>query len=137
MLAKLILQLLWYCEFTYSFVVVATKVCILLFLRRIFPTPSFRKVLYFLTFLVLGWLVSVIFVIGFQCRPYEYFWLQYFDPNAEGECINLGHFYIANGALNAATDFLILLSPIPMVLSLQMPLTQKFSVVGIFMLGGL
>ncbi|KAJ5818483.1 hypothetical protein N7474_004074 [Penicillium riverlandense] len=129
-------KLLWYCEFTYSFVVSSTKICIILFLHRIFPTPSFQRVLYFLSFLVLGWLIAVSFVAGFQCRPYQYFWLQYFDPNAKGECIDLGHFYIANGALSAGTDFLILLSPIPMVMSLQMPVMQKFSVIGIFLLGG-
>lgn len=111
--------------------------CFILFFFRSFPIPKFHKVLYGLTFLVLGWMISVSIVAGFQCRPHQYFWLQLFDPTAKGKCINLGHFYIANGALSAAIDFLILLSPIPIITRLHMPLSQKVPVIGIFLLGGL
>lgn len=59
------------------------------------------------------------------------------DPTATGQCINIEAFFVGNAAASVATDFLILLTPIPIVWGLQMPFAQRMTVLGIFFLGGL
>lgn len=93
--------------------------------------------LYFVLFLVIGWWVAIFIVSCVQCRPYSYFWNQYVDPTAHGTCINISAFFIGNGAASVVTDFLILITPVPIVWSLQMPVSKRLSILGIFALGGL
>lgn len=131
------IQILWAYEFLYGSVIPLTKLSIIFFYYRLFPVPFFRKVLYFVLFLVIGWWIAIIVVAIFQCRPYSYFWNQYVDPTATGKCINIESFFIGNGAASVVTDFIILMTPIPMVWRLQMPVMQRLSVLGIFFLGGL
>lgn len=130
-------QLLWLYEFFYGSVVPAVKMSVILLYYRIFPITWFRRVLYGISFLVLGWCVAIIVTAGFQCRPYDYFWKQYTNPTYEGRCINVYAFFISNAALSVFTDFLILICPMSMVLQLQMPMNRKLTVLGIFLLAGL
>lgn len=88
-------------------------------------------------FLVVGWWIAILITSITQCQPYNYFWKQYVDPTAVGHCINIPNFFVGNAAASVATDFMILLTPIPMVWGLQMPIAQRLSVLGIFFLGGL
>jgi hypothetical protein len=99
--------------------------------------PRFRKILYLVLFLVIGWWIAIIVVAIVQCQPYSYFWKQYVDPTATGRCINIDAFFVGNGAASVATDFLILMTPVPLVWSLKMPIMQRLSVLCIFFLGGL
>jgi hypothetical protein len=110
---------------------------VVLLYYRIFPVTWFRRVLYGLSFLVLGWWIGIVVTAGFQCRPYDYFWKQYTDPTAKGSCVDVYAFFISNAALSVFTDFLILICPIPMILRLQMPMSRKLTVLGIFLLAGL
>lgn len=121
----------------YDSVIPAIKMSIVVFYWRVFAIRSFRMVLYFVTFLVMGWWFSILIVACVQCRPYSYFWNQYVDPTAKGTCINTYYFFIGNGAASVITDFIILICPIPMVWKLQMPIAQRLSVISIFLLGGL
>ncbi|KAJ5623772.1 hypothetical protein N7510_000081 [Penicillium lagena] len=132
-----ITKLLWLYEFFYGSVIPAVKMSIILLYYRIFPTTRFRRVLYGLSFLVLGWWIGIVITAGLQCHPYDYFWKQYIDPTAEGSCINTYAFFISNAVLSVFTDLLILLCPISMVLRLQMPRNRKLTVLGIFLLAGL
>ncbi|KAJ5811861.1 hypothetical protein N7474_008162, partial [Penicillium riverlandense] len=129
-------KLLWLYEFFYGSVVPAVKMSVILLYHRIFPVTWFRRVLYGLSFLVLGWWIGIVVTAGFQCQPYDYFWKQYTDPTAEGSCVDIYAFFISNAALSVLTDFLILICPISMVLRLQMPMNRKLTVLGIFLLAG-
>lgn len=46
-------------------------------------------------------------------------------------------FFFANGIAAMLIDVFILCIPIPIIYKLQMPLSQKVAVAGIFLLGGL
>ncbi|KAJ6114835.1 hypothetical protein N7486_000613 [Penicillium sp. IBT 16267x] len=129
-------KLLWLYEFFYGSVVPAVKMSIVLLYYRIFPVTWFRRVLYGISFLVLGWGIAIIVTAGFQCQPYDYFWKQYTDPTAEGSCIDVYAFFLSNGSLSVFTDFVILICPISMVWRLQMPMRRKLTVLGIFLLAG-
>ncbi|KAL7782516.1 hypothetical protein V8C37DRAFT_397865 [Trichoderma ceciliae] len=131
-----VFRILWAYEFLYGSVIPLTKLSLILFYYRLFHVSTFRKVLWVVLFLVVGWWVAILVVAIVQCQPYSYFWNQYVDPTATGRCINISAFFIGNGAASVATDFIILLTPIPMVWNLQMPTMQRLSVLGIFFLGG-
>jgi hypothetical protein len=96
-----------------------------------------HRVLYFVMFLVITWCIAILIVAIVQCQPFSYFWNQYVDPTARGRCINIAAFYVGNGAANVITDFIILIIPIPIIWNLQMPIMERLSVLGIFLLGGL
>ncbi|KAL7943622.1 hypothetical protein V8C42DRAFT_358892 [Trichoderma barbatum] len=131
-----VMKVLWAYEFLYGSVIPLTKISLILFYYRLFHVSAFRKVLWFVLFLVVGWWIAIIVVAIAQCQPYDYFWKQYVDPTATGRCINISDFFVGNAAASVATDFMILLTPIPMVWNLQMPVAQRLSVLGIFFLGG-
>ncbi|KAL7929769.1 hypothetical protein V8C35DRAFT_314744 [Trichoderma chlorosporum] len=131
-----IIKILWAYEFIYSSVIPLTKLSLILFYYRLFHVSAFRNVLWFVLFLVVGWWIAIFVVCIVQCQPYDYFWKQYVDPTATGRCINIEHFFVGNAAASVATDFMILLTPIPMVWGLQMPIAQRMTVLGIFFLGG-
>lgn len=114
-----------------------TKLSIIMFYHRIFPVRPVTYALYFCAFLVIGWWLAVYIIIVVQCRPVSYFWEQYVDPTAPGECINIYKFFIGNASASVVTDFIILLVPLPSVWQLKMPIVQKLAVCGIFLLGGL
>ncbi|KEY74717.1 hypothetical protein S7711_05466 [Stachybotrys chartarum IBT 7711] len=123
---------------TYAFVIVyiscisATKVSIMLFYRRMFGTNLVWHVVFALA--VLHWAeVTVTWLAG--CRPVSYYWRQYTDPDAVGECIDAPVFYLANGCIGLVVDVAILLVPIPTVYKLKMALSQKIMVCGILLLG--
>ncbi|RFU25224.1 hypothetical protein B7463_g11110, partial [Scytalidium lignicola] len=132
----LIVKVLWIYEFFYGSVIPLTKLSLVYFYYRIFPVVFFRKMLYGVLFLVIGWWIAIIIVAIVQCKPYNFFWRQYSDPTSHGKCINISAFFIGNGIASVVTDFLILATPIPMVWRLQMPIQKRMSVLGIFALGG-
>ena len=130
-------QLLFAVEFVYAAAIPAVKMSVIMFYSRIFAVDSFKWAFYFCTFIVVGWWIGVTVTVAVQCKPYQHLWLQYVDPTAKGECIDLYGFFLGNGIAEAITDFIILIVPIPMVWQLQMPTGQKLAVLGIFFLGGL
>ncbi|KAK4150847.1 hypothetical protein C8A00DRAFT_45840 [Chaetomidium leptoderma] len=124
---------------TYAFVIVyitcisATKLSILLFYRRIFGTGLVWSIVLVLT--CAHWAeVTITWLAG--CRPIDYYWRQYTDPNAEGSCIDAPLFYFCNGIIGLVIDVAILLVPTPTIWHLNLPTTKKIFVGGILLLGG-
>jgi hypothetical protein len=59
----------------------------------------------------------------FQCTPVKAAW----DLTiTNGRCVNIDAFYLANAALNIATDIFTYILPVDLVRHLQMPTKQKF-----------
>lgn len=67
----------------------------------------------------------------FDCRPIEGFW----KLNIPSVCVPSLPMWYVNAAGNIATDVIIFALPIPVVWKLQMPRTQRLSLVGVFCLG--
>lgn len=124
-------------EYIYSCAIPTIKMSVILFYHRIFSVARFNYVLYFCSFLVIGWFIGVIVVNLVQCNPTPYFWKQYADPNAKGKCLDVEGYFMGNGIGEAITDFLILCAPFREVYKLQMRTAQKLALAGIFGLGAL
>ena len=129
--------------YLYTYTVVLVKLSVLLLYYRIFALgwkhySTLKLTLYFCAFLCIGYAISCTVTITVACRPISFFWNQWVDPLAEGRCvIDLYAFYLGNGIASMLTDFIILTVPMPIVWQLQMRRTEKLTICGIFLLGGL
>ena len=68
-----------------------------------------------------------------QCVPIRKVW----EPTVAGFCVNGPLAAIIPGAINVATDFVIVLLPIPLIYKLHMQRRWKTQIIGIFLLSGL
>lgn len=68
-----------------------------------------------------------------NCVPLAKFW----DPSVPGFCLNKEALWFSNSAVHILTDLLILILPMPVLKSLQLPRKQKLALMAVFALGGL
>ncbi|KAI1357342.1 hypothetical protein F5Y08DRAFT_346841 [Xylaria arbuscula] len=128
----------WAYAFVWSVSVSVTKFSIILFYRRTFLVQDwkFRAWLHFLSFITLGFMVSLIVANFNLCQPLSYYWRQ-FEPEAKGRCNDAALFLLITGILNAVIDVIILVTPIPVVLKLKMSAKKKLCVCGIILSGSI
>lgn len=117
----------------YGVAITLIKISILLFYRRIFTTPQFRRRTEIVGALVIAWLFVNNLMAAFQCSPIRKAWL----PLTPGKCLQPLNLIVGFQAGNTTLDIVILALPIYAVSKLQMSLAKKISVLAIFLLGGL
>ncbi|KAJ5923217.1 hypothetical protein N7454_008462 [Penicillium verhagenii] len=117
----------------YQTSLISTKMSILLQYRRVFSTtPRMRLACNLLIgFLVIygAWTIISAWV---NCIPIAKFW----DPTVAGFCFNKEALWFSNSAIHILTDLLILIYPMPVIRSLQLPTKQKYALMAVFALGG-
>jgi hypothetical protein len=87
-----------------------------------------------LSLVVVGYTVGISLSLIFACNPIEKSW----DVTiTTGACISRPALYITTAVLGVATDIVLLLLPVPMVLKLQMPTFQKAGLLLMFAVGSL
>jgi len=111
-----------------------TKVAILIWFLRFIQGRKLRKCVYATIVVVVLYSLVATFEWLYACRPMAKLW----DLTVtHGSCVDFNKIYIFSGAMNTATDLIILLLPTAILWNLQLPRRQKFGVLGIFMTGGL
>uniref|UniRef100_A0A093VNU2 Rhodopsin domain-containing protein n=1 Tax=Talaromyces marneffei PM1 TaxID=1077442 RepID=A0A093VNU2_TALMA len=118
-------------EIIYFVSLAATKMSILLFYTRLFPTREFKLAAKVIACIVTAWLIATILVSVFSCSPVRAFWTH----EAGSKCINSEQFYIANAVPNIITDAFILTLPLRMVWGLHTSKWERVALTFIFMLG--
>ncbi|RHZ53964.1 putative integral membrane protein [Aspergillus thermomutatus] len=111
-----------------------TKVSLLWIMTRVF-SPYRKAVLFIYVFLVimlLYYIPAVIVKIRI-CNPIAKFW----DDSTPGTCLDQSAIILADAVVSVVSDITILLVPLPLTLSLQMPMRKKLRVMGILGAGGL
>ncbi len=83
--------------------------------------------------IVTGWTIAFFFSNLFTCYPITPL-VEAFYGN---KCIDGVAMWYASCVSDFSIDLIILTMPIPMVLRLQLPLQQRFAVMGMFLLGTL
>ncbi|PLB47386.1 hypothetical protein P170DRAFT_478236 [Aspergillus steynii IBT 23096] len=102
-----------------------TKVSVLIFYVRIFPTRTFHICVWAIAAIAVLYNVASVFANFLGCTPIAKTW----DMTiTKGTCMNRPVFYFANAGLGIFTDFATVLVPIPWLRRLQMPLRQKIAV---------
>ncbi|KAH7018389.1 uncharacterized protein B0I36DRAFT_368412 [Microdochium trichocladiopsis] len=116
---------------------VFTKLSIIWFYRRIFRGDIFDLVTKALIAIVICWGIAFFFASLFECYPIQQIWLSlYGTPEHDLYCYQYLPMFYATSITNMLIDVLILVTPVPKIWTLRMPMQQKIAVSGIFMLGG-
>lgn len=131
-------QTFWIEQFIYQILVVLTKISIVLLYLRIFPrgvSNTFTYTCWAVIGVLIAYGLSMCIFFLMQCRPINYFWVQW-DGQHEGTCINfrLGT-YIGSG-INIGLDLVVFFLPVPRLVKLQVSDTRrKVGVVLTFLVG--
>ena len=100
--------------------------------RRLSSNRWYTFLIWITLGIIISYSIAFIFTILFACTPMGKNW----DITiAGGKCINKGVIHLATAAANAATDLVMLVLPIPMLLHLQLPNIQKVGLLCIFIIG--
>lgn len=92
----------------------------------------YRWCLHILSFIVAGYSIAISLGLIFACDPIAKSW----DKSiTEGHCVDQNALYIATAVCNSVTDIALLVVPVPMVMSLNMPLVQKIGLLFMFLVG--
>ena len=126
-------QLILITEVFYTPAIAAVKLSALLLYRRIFPSNNFRKILWTAGCIILCYTIAQAAITIFQCVPISGAW----DPavHARAKCIPLHSVWVAMASMNVVTDVITLSLPLPQLWRLRIEKTQKFQLIGIFLLG--
>jgi len=112
------------------------KLSILIFYNRVFGiNKSFRWTAYATMAFVVGYCVSNVLAIIFQCVPVAAAWNLMLRLEHSGNCASLTKIDIAIGGFNIPSDLLILILPIPMLWRLQLPWSRKLGLIAVFATG--
>ncbi|KAI4599970.1 hypothetical protein KJ359_001071 [Pestalotiopsis sp. 9143b] len=122
-------QLFYVAKILYVFVQCTGKIAVLLLYQRVFDTGHGAqwlrraiKVMIVLTFAIEG---TYIFIIAFQCLPVASLW----DPSIKDfTCLNAGVAFAAGAVLNIASDFVLMILPLPALWKLQTSKRKRFGV---------
>ncbi|TLS26755.1 hypothetical protein PpBr36_04286 [Pyricularia pennisetigena] len=110
----------------YCFATGLAKGSILLFYLRIFPTSVMRWTIWILFIFTVGYSVASALINIFSCAPVEASWrLEYAET---GRCIDRPVFYLVHGSLCIVTDITTVVTPLPWLKSLRLPLKEKIGV---------
>ena len=109
------------------------KISTLLLFRRIFPSRGFHRLLWVFGILVLFNILTTVVLVIFQCRPIKAAW----NPLIKAKCLPMEGIYMGMSGFNVFTDLLLLISPLPQLWRLQVPLRTKLELIGLFCIGGL
>jgi hypothetical protein len=113
-------------------VIWSLKACMLfMFARMLSGTTNMKWVKAAALWVVIGWFaVEITFFAA--CRPFKGYWAV---PPPNPQCTTLEHFAIVQATFNISSDVLIIAVPIPMIMSLSLPLKQKIVLGILFSMG--
>ncbi|KAK6541429.1 hypothetical protein TWF694_007240 [Orbilia ellipsospora] len=114
-------------------IITAVKISILLLYLRFVPYRTTRALIVSTIYLLVGFMTICEIVVFLQCRPLRSVW----DLNVTGDCINMTAFLYSTAVLHILLDVWVLVLPIPTLLKIKRPGTQKVVLLGIFLIGGL
>ena len=117
----------------YTVAIAIVKISVLLFYRRIFPSPCFCIVLRIVGGFIMCYSLVQVLLFIFQCRPVRGAW----DPFVKAECVHVEEVFIVMSAFNFLTGITILCLPVPLIWRLQVSTKIRMQLTSIFILGGL
>ncbi|KGO69246.1 hypothetical protein PITC_095680 [Penicillium italicum] len=110
----------------------STKLSILLQYKRVFSTPRMHLASWIMICFLGLYGTWTIISAWANCVPLAKFW----DPTIPGFCLNKKALWFSNSAVHIITDIVILIFPMPVLKSLQLPKRQKVALMAVFALGG-
>lgn len=111
-----------------------TKLALLLFLVKIFPSKGFRAACWTVGVITLAVAITFIIVTVFSCAPVSHFWTQW-QGVSKGKCNNINAQTIVSGVINIVQDFTILFLPVMELYKLQVSSQRKIQLFLMFSVG--
>ncbi|TVY27584.1 hypothetical protein LHYA1_G004028 [Lachnellula hyalina] len=121
-------------EIIYILMLAITKVALLLFLVKIFPSKSFRAACGIVGAITAAVAITFVLVTIFSCRPISHFWTQW-QGTSTGKCNNINLQTIVSGVINIIQDFTILFLPLHELYKLQVSMQRKIQLFMMFGVG--
>ncbi|KAI1178435.1 hypothetical protein F4777DRAFT_537653 [Nemania sp. FL0916] len=122
-------------ELYYAIDVTLIKISILTLYLRLFKiNPLFRKGCYVMMAFVLAWGIAVLLTTIFQCSPIAAAWDKTIP---KFKCFNLASFVIGSNVPNILADVVIIILPMPLLLSLKLSPIRKLGLVGLFLVAAI
>ncbi|KAK8063074.1 Satratoxin biosynthesis SC1 cluster protein 4 [Apiospora hydei] len=116
----------------YNFTLVFVKLSLFLqYYRLVDQVPRYRPLFLGAGFVVMGWTIAMVFSMTFICVPVYAYW----DKSVPHVCLSDPMMQLTNSVGNIVTDLILLLLPMPVLWRLNLPIRQKWGVIGIFSLG--
>ncbi|KAF2734607.1 hypothetical protein EJ04DRAFT_414820, partial [Polyplosphaeria fusca] len=133
----------WVYRYTYSIGLCFVKLSILYFYKAIATNRTFRRLVHTTIVLICLFTLAATMASIFQCEnPVDAFstdaFMAQFDRGARkntAKCFNPTKLWVTTAAVNLFTDVVILMLPIPTLLSLRVPINKRLALVGIFSVG--
>lgn len=111
-----------------------TKAAILLLYWRVFPTPSFRKIVIYSLVVTAAYVVAFSMAVTFHCTPISYTWTGW-TGEAEGQCVNFNAFAWAHAIINIIFDVYVIVLPILELLKLHVSRRRLIHLILMFSVG--
>lgn len=108
-----------------------TKASILTQYLRLFSSRTIRTLCYALLASLVPAALWAIFGGVFLCSPVSKLW----NPGLSGECRSAQTYWLSVAGLDIGLDLLVLLLPLPFIVTLRIPPRQKTVIVALFTLG--
>ncbi|KAI4668783.1 uncharacterized protein J4E78_002611 [Alternaria triticimaculans] len=135
----------WVYRLTYTIGLGFVKLSILFFYRAIAANRTFRKLVYATIAFVCMYTFAASMASTFQCENPSDAWstTNYFaqfdrNPNVHRKpvkCFDPIKLWVFSSASNLITDIIILMLPLPTLLSLRIAMTKRLALIGIFSVG--
>ena len=119
-------------SFLYNTGLTLVKLSVLMFYRRVFGITRAKLIIYWIVgALLVGWFVAINFLNLFACTPVAKSW----EHNLPGSCTDSKMDLIGTAIPNIFTDLILLILPMPVLWRLQMGLSRKLALAGVFAVG--
>lgn len=118
----------------YVVLMALAKISLLLSYKRLSNLRWLKIAIWTAFGIIVGYSLGMTLALIFACTPFMMNW----DITiTDGTCINKGALYLAAAGATAATDLVLLVLPIPMVINLHLPRVQKAATICMFAIGSL
>jgi hypothetical protein len=121
-------------EIFYVVALGVSKISILFFYLRVFPSKTFRTLTYSVMGLSVAYTIAFFFATTFQCVPISHAWTQW-DGLHEGKCNDIHLQGWIAAAINIALDTIVMILPLRHLAILNMSLKKKLMVMAMFSVG--
>ncbi|KAI1358401.1 50S ribosomal protein L36e [Xylaria arbuscula] len=129
-----IVRYTWVTELLYFVLLGLTKLSLLFFYLRVFPSADFHRICYITMGVVIASAIAFTLTGIFYCTPISYIWTGW-TGETEGFCINFNAFAWAHAVTSIVQDLWIIGLPIPSLLKLHLGTRRKVHLILMFSVG--
>lgn len=131
---NILFQLIWISIIPYNLGLVFVKTSILFQYQTFFVHTVYRKICWVAIVCVIAYGTAAVTLVTCTCTPISYFWNKTIPG---GHCIDLTVLWFCNASWNIFTDLVIIILPMRLLHSLNLPKLQIYILEFVFALGGL